>query len=399
MFNLRDIEIDVISETAWAEAGATLGELYYKIANLSNKLAFPAGVSPTLGLGGHISGGGYGNLMRKFGLSSDNVIDAKVVDANGKILDRESMGEDLFWAIQGGGASSFCVVLAWKLKLVQVPELVTVFNVRRTLEQGVTDILYQWQMVVPKIDPNLFIRAMPHVINGSRESNNKTIEVTFVALYLGRANQLVNLVSKSFPLLGLQFQDCIEMPWIKTILHWYGFPKDASIRALLSRTPMTQYYGKFRSDYVQQPIPKEGLEAIWKKMITLEVMFMQFNPYGGKMSEILETKTPFPHRARNLFKIQYNAMWYEDGEEIATRYLNASKELYDTLAPYVSKNPREHFLNYRDIEIGTNKNGNTSFGFQYFKWNLPRLLVTKAKVDPDNFFRFEQSIPVVSRLV
>ena len=57
---------------------------------------FPVGACPTVGVGGHFSGGGYGNMMRKYGLSVDHVFDAQIVDANGRILDGESMGEDFF---------------------------------------------------------------------------------------------------------------------------------------------------------------------------------------------------------------------------------------------------------------------------------------------------------------
>lgn len=107
--------------TAWVQAGATLGELYYEIAYKSKVHGFPAGMCPTVGVGGHFGGGGFGNMMRKYGLSIDNIIDASIVDVHGCILGREFMGEDLFWAITGDSAASFGVVLAYKIKLVPVP--------------------------------------------------------------------------------------------------------------------------------------------------------------------------------------------------------------------------------------------------------------------------------------
>ncbi|KAJ8541647.1 hypothetical protein K7X08_002463 [Anisodus acutangulus] len=88
MFNLRSVNVDVNDETAWVQAGATLGELYYNIWRTSDVLGFPAGVCPTVGVGGHVSGGGYGNMLRKFGLNFDHVLDARLVDVNGSILDR-----------------------------------------------------------------------------------------------------------------------------------------------------------------------------------------------------------------------------------------------------------------------------------------------------------------------
>ncbi|KAK9664607.1 hypothetical protein RND81_14G055700 [Saponaria officinalis] len=308
------------------------------------------------------------------------------------------MDEDLFWAIRGGGAASFAVVLAWRLELVRIPKTLTVFSIGRTLEEGAsraTDTVLQWQDFVPKANKNLFIRVQPRVINGTKPGS-KTVRVNFIGMYLGRAKKLVNYLNKSFPLLGLKLQDCKQIPWIKSTQFWFDVPLDIPTESLLNRVPQFKYFSKFRSDYVQKPISKAGYEAIWKKLIELEVIFMQFNPYGGRVSEIPEHEIPFPHRAGNLFKIQYNGVWLLDS--LGDRYINASRELYDTLAPFVSKNPREHFLDYRDLDVGTNEYDNTAFAYSYFKGNLLRLLSTKAKVDPDNFFRYEQSIPVLPQI-
>ena len=130
-------------------------------------------------------------------------------------------------------------------------------------------------------------------------------------------------------------------------------------------------------------------------MLELENITLQFNPYGGKMDEIPETATPFPHRKGTLFKIQYLTTWKEDPQEFTDRNLQGMKDMYNFMAPYVSTNPREGFLNYRDIDIGTNANKNLTFALDYFKGNLQRLLKVKAAVDPTDFFRNEQSIPVL----
>ncbi|XP_010460877.1 PREDICTED: reticuline oxidase-like protein [Camelina sativa] len=399
MFNLRSVDVDTASKTAWVQAGAILGEVYYYIWEKSKTLAYPAGICPTVGVGGHISGGGYGNMMRKYGLTVDNTIDARMVDVNGKILNRKLMGEDLYWAINGGGGGSYGVVLAYKIKLVEVPENVTVFRISRTLEQNATDIVDRWQQVAPELPDELFIRTVIDVVNGT-VSSQKTVRATFIAMFLGDTTTLLSILNRRFPELGLVRSDCTETSWIQSVLFWTNIQVGSSEKLLLERKQPVNYL-KRKSDYVREPISRTGLESIWKKMIELEIPTMAFNPYGGAMARISSTVTPFPYRAGNLWKIQYAANWRED--RLTDRYMELTRELYRFMTPFVSKNPRQSFFNYRDVDLGINShNGKINsyvegkrYGMKYFAGNFERLVKIKTRVDSGNFFRNEQSIPVL----
>nr|GEY24723.1 ribonuclease H-like domain, reverse transcriptase, RNA-dependent DNA polymerase [Tanacetum cinerariifolium] len=79
------------------------------------------------------------------------------------------------------------------------------------------------------------------------------------------------------------------------------------------------------------------------------------------MAEISEFAKPFPHRAGNIAKIQYATDWTENGVDIANHYVNLTRVLHKHMTPFVSKNPREAFLNYRDLDIGATNNGKNSF--------------------------------------
>lgn len=397
---LRSVKVDIDSNSAWVQAGATIGEVYYRIAEKSKVHGFPAGLCTSLGVGGHITGGAYGSMMRKYGLGADNVVDARIVDANGRILDREAMGEDLFWAIRGGGGGSFGIILWWKLNLVPVPSTVTVFTVAKTLEQGATKILYKWQQVADKLDEDLFIRVIINVAANADKKGQKTVSTAYNALFLGDSSRLLKVMGESFPELGLTRKDCIETSWIKSVLYIAGYPSGTPPEVLLQGKSTFKNYFKAKSDFVKDPIPETGLEGLWKRLFEDESPLMIWNPYGGMMGKISETEIPFPHRRGVLFKIQYLTTW-QKGDENQDKHLQWIKKLYNYMTPYVSQLPREAYVNYRDLDLGINKNSNTSYiesigwGTRYFKENYGRLLRVKTKVDPDNFFRHEQSIPPI----
>ncbi|KAI3729926.1 hypothetical protein L6452_18599 [Arctium lappa] len=389
---LRSVTVDLDDKTAWVESGATLGELAYWVSQKSNLLGFPNGECTSVGVGGHLSGGGYGVLARKYGLSADNVIDALIVNVTGQILDRDSMGEDLFWAIRGGGGASFGVILSWKINLVSVPPKVTVFSLPKTLDQAATQVVNKWQYIGHNLSDDFFTNVII-------TPNTSTMVVTFNGLFLGTSVELMTEVNDRFPELGLRETDCIEMSWIESVVYYSVYLRGQSVEALKERIPWPKRYYKYKSDYVQKPIPEEALEEIWKWCLE-EGLNLAIEPHGGRMSEIDESATPYPHREGNLYVIQYVMRWNEEGFDVTEKKVASIRRVYEKMTPFVSKNPREAYVNFRDLDLGTNGNAcSTSYlqaarwGIKYFKGNFRRLAMVKGKVDPTNFFCYEQSIP------
>ncbi|KAK7412832.1 hypothetical protein VNO78_04497 [Psophocarpus tetragonolobus] len=261
-----------------------------------------------------------------------------------------------------------------------------------------------WQQVAPFTDHRLFLRLLLQPVSSKVVKGTRTVRASVVALFLGGSNELVSILDKDFPLLGLQKENCSEVTWIDSVLWWNdgkSLINGDQPETLLDRNLNSAGFLKRKSDYVQNAISRDGFEWIFKRMIELGKTGLVFNPYGGKMAEIPSDATPFPHRKGNLFKIQYSVNWDDPSPGADKNFTNQAKRLYSYMTPFVSKNPRSSFLNYRDLDIGINNFGKNSFeegqvyGTKYFNDNFQRLVNIKTKVDPENFFRNEQSIPVL----
>jgi FAD binding domain len=83
-----------------AGSGHTWGKLYN--ASATSRRIVVGGGNPTVGLGGHIGGGGHGPLTSTYGMAADNVLQATVVTTTGLILvANDYQNQDIFWAIRG----------------------------------------------------------------------------------------------------------------------------------------------------------------------------------------------------------------------------------------------------------------------------------------------------------
>jgi FAD/FMN-containing dehydrogenase len=110
----------VANGLATVEPGVRLGDLYAALAPY--EVTIPAGCGATVGIGGQALGGGLGLLGRSRGLTSDQVVAAQVVLADGRVVEcDERRHEDLFWALRGAGALGLGVVTRLTLRTVPEP--------------------------------------------------------------------------------------------------------------------------------------------------------------------------------------------------------------------------------------------------------------------------------------
>nr|AAD17487.1 berberine bridge enzyme [Berberis stolonifera] len=397
LMNLNRISIDLESKTAWVESGATLGEIYCAISEASDTLGFSGGYCPTVGSGGHISGGGFGMMSRKYGLAADNVIDALIVDANGAVLDRSSMGEDVFWAIRGGGGGVWGAIYAWKLQLLPVPKQVTVFKLMKNFDniEEASKMLHKWQVVAPALEDDFTLSVL-----AGADTNG--IWFSFLGLYLGPKELAISSVDQNFPELNLVMEDCKEMSWVESFAHLAGLNSVEEMNNRFLKYDDRAF--KTKVDFVKEPIPLEGIKGALT-MLTKELRgFMAFNGQGGLMSRISSDSTPFPHRKGTLMMMEYIVAWDRDEDAKSYEFIGWLHGFYNYMGQFLPSDPRIAYVNHVDLDLGRLDWTNSTiasnaieiartWGEKYFLSNYERLVRAKTLIDPKNVFHHPQSIP------
>jgi FAD/FMN-containing dehydrogenase len=359
------ITVDTATKTASVGAGAALGQLYQAIA--PHGFAFPGGSCPTVGVSGHLLGGGYGYLARPFGLACDNVLSLDLVDPAGQQIHADAQqNADLFWACRGGGGGSFGIVTGYELRLPQLANVFT-FNIKfqNLSVQKAAEVMKEWQAWAPhapqSIDSNLVISK--HAGGG--------IDLRCAGQSTGTSQEL----KRELGFLMAQ-PPIVQRSYINAIYYFAGSRPGPNGWTY----PSSAMKGK--SDYAVSPMTDAGLSALMNEVSTRTGISVVCDAYGGAISGPAADATAFAHRGDTLFCLQYGSNW--ESPSATPQRLDEMRQCYAAMRLYFSG---AAYVNYCDLDL-------TDYASAYWGQNLPRLKQIKSAFDPNNIFKHAQSVPL-----
>ncbi|WP_432665427.1 FAD-binding oxidoreductase [Wukongibacter baidiensis] len=357
--NINYTFIDEINNKAKLGAGITSGKMYSDLVNKGYTI--PAGTCNDVGFCGLTTCGGVGFAARLLGLSCDNLLEIELINYEGKkIVANEYCNENLFWAVRGGLASSFGIVVSLTYKITPVCNVST--YVITWNSKYFIDVLDTWQSFTPSAD----VRLSTSVSFEKEPSGN--ILLSSSGQFFGGKEELELLIE---PLINAAPTESIE---IETISYKQALEKWSS------GCPNPRKF-KGTGSFIFTPLNKCILKCLEDKLISApkdSTQFYEFIGLNGNVSQIKPNETAFVHR-NSLYLIEIESVWdleiYRD-DNIA--WTNSVKELLDTVG-------KGTYRGFTDFDI-------KNWQEQYYGDNYLRLRDVKSEYDPLNIFNFPQSI-------
>lgn len=359
---MKGLEINVEERTAWAETGLTAGE--YTLAAAKYGLATGFGDAASVGIGGLTTGGGIGYLVRKYGLTIDNLLAARVVTADGEIryVDAET-NADLFWAIRGGGGN-FGVVTHFKFQLREVDTIVGGMLMLPATPEIITAFAAEADAAPEELSTIVNIMPAPPMPFIPAEYHGQIV-ILAMMVYTGDVEEGLRVVAP-FRELAEPIVDMIgPMPYPQIYL-----PED----------PNHQPAAAVRSTFIDEL--NEDTARIMLDHLRASTGMMtivQFRVLGGAMARVPADATAFAHRSGRImvaFIVEYM-----NRDEAAIHNAWAA----DALAALDHGNGAV-YVNFVANE------GEARVHDAYPQATWERLAAIKAKYDPTNLFRRNHNI-------
>jgi hypothetical protein len=341
-----------------AGPGCVLSNLYDNI--LPESRIIPAGSCGTVGLGGLTMGGGYGLFSRKYGLTCDNLLEATMVDGNGKIISTKDDAE-LLWALRGGGAGNFGVVTELIYQSYPAPKQFQAhhFKARNLDADRAKTILEKWFSFAGQIPDTCF---SGFVLNGS------TLNV-LVTNFEQKNHASLQPLMDEFKTYTDEFRSGpVSNDLAKSLKNYYG-----SLVPVYFKNESAGLYNGF--DDV-----KDFIGDVLEKIIHNPGMIYQVNTLGGKIDDAEAEKVScYPHRAYN-FLSELQAYWDNPSRE--EKLKTVSQEI---LQLFSSNGINKQYFNYCSLDF-------PEWEKAYYGDNYARLQAVKKKYDPGNVIQHPQSI-------
>jgi FAD/FMN-containing dehydrogenase len=360
---MRALELDPERRTAWAETGLTAGE--YTQAAARHGLATAFGDTGSVGIGGITLSGGVGFLVRKHGLTIDDLLAAEVVTADGELLYADPDNHpDLFWALRGGGGN-FGVATRFKFRLNTVDTFVGGMLILPVTPDLIASFVAQAEAAPEELSTIASVMTAPPLPFLPAESHGKLVLLAMLA-YAGDIEDGERVVAP-FRALATPIADMVRP---MSYAEMYPPDEEEFRPVAASRTMFVDSVGR------------EAAETILERIQASSAMMSatQIRVLGGAVSEVPADATAYAHRdSRIMVNV---AALYQDPEERPAHeaWVNglAGELLQDNDGAYVGFLADEGEDRVRAAYPGPT-------------WD--RLRAIKRRYDPDNLFRLNQNIP------
>jgi hypothetical protein len=364
---MKGIRVDPEARTVRAQAGVLLGELDRETQAFG--LAVPSGIVTHTGLSGLTLGGGINWLMRKYGLTIDQLLSVDLITAEGEFVKASaSENPDLFWGLRGGGGN-FGIVTDFEFRLNPVGPIVLAGPIFWPIEDApnVLPFYHEWIKETPdELMTIVSCRKAPPLPFVPRELHGKLV-VGVVCCYAGPVEEGEKVVKllKEFgsPVLDL----CVPKPYLA---HQAMF--DPSF-------PHGRWYYIRSCDVAQ--LTDEVIDITVDHALRIKSPFSALTLWqrGGAVARVGEEETAFGGRSAghtfNIAGITETEAGFEEERQWARNFWSA-------LEPYHTS----VYVNFL-MEEGEERI-RQAYGAKKYDW----LKSLKRRYDPGNLFRLNQNI-------